>query len=537
MHLLDLSNNAYTEKKMNTDWNLINTNLLENPHHKRHFLRTFFTLSKLSFVSSNGVLNQPVHLILGDYLDKYTKSSEQCLKLFNVLGLCVGSDTLDRFQVKASEEHAQSDPTDHDILADALAIASMDNLNFLQSSAMIRSTGESTALNCTTYMVSQPKPITGKLTPADLVHSESVERPLFPKQIHDDVDLKRPVNRKINKDVCQKKVSNITFDSVNDTCDTRVTNDAFEVNAYEMKQADLFKDDLFYFNLSKLAFEKAGNDFVFPTLKVFFTRRHPPDTEESKFSYVGILDENCDNRETVYMVLKILHSKLKVGTKLKYLMVVGDGKTYDYLIKLKEEHTDELTWMYPFLGDWHLLKNYSIALMKIYGPPGLTTLINLLHHGRTENSVTNCTNFDKTFEFFLQTWEAMFRTQINMFLNYKDLDNDIESTSTDFSTSFLSNVRSNMAVWKNRNDTCDNYTKATLSLIEYCKEIKGEFLEFTDKMKERCNTFQFWHNYIHRDCMTYILFYLAGRSGNWHLRNYCIKQMAPIFHTVNSTFY
>jgi hypothetical protein len=48
----------------------------------------------------------------------------------------------------------------------------------------------------------------------------------------------------------------------------------------------------------------------------------------------------------------------------------------------------------------HILKNYAMALLKIYGPPGLFELVSLLHNGRTENYVLNCSDFDQTFAFF-----------------------------------------------------------------------------------------------------------------------------------------
>jgi hypothetical protein len=36
---------------------------------------------------------------------------------------------------------------------------------------------------------------------------------------------------------------------------------------------------------------------------------------------------------------------------------VGDGKSYDHLIKLKNEYGNSLNWVLPYPGDWHILKN------------------------------------------------------------------------------------------------------------------------------------------------------------------------------------
>jgi hypothetical protein len=48
----------------------------------------------------------------------------------------------------------------------------------------------------------------------------------------------------------------------------------------------------------------------------------------------------------------ILHKKLQIGIKLQYLVVVGDGKSYDHLIKLKSEYGGSLSWVLPYPGDW-----------------------------------------------------------------------------------------------------------------------------------------------------------------------------------------
>ena len=49
-------------------------------------------------------------------------------------------------------------------------------------------------------------------------------------------------------------------------------------------------------------------------------------------------------------------------------------------MKLKDENPTELKWIIPFTGLWHTMKNFALALIKIYGPAGLEDLIALLHH-------------------------------------------------------------------------------------------------------------------------------------------------------------
>jgi hypothetical protein len=56
-------------------------------------------------------------------------------------------------------------------------------------------------------------------------------------------------------------------------------------------------------------------------------------------------------------------------------------------------------------------------------------------------------------------------------------------------------------------------------------------------MCDNDETFLFWHRFIYIDCGALINFYLAGRRGIWHLRNFALKTMAPLFHVTQSTYY
>ena len=53
---------------------------------------------------------------------------------------------------------------------------------------------------------------------------------------------------------------------------------------------------------------------------------------------------------------------------------MGDAKVYDLIQDLKTEYGDNLQWLIPFPGDWHLLLNYQKVIMKPYGDAGLMSL-------------------------------------------------------------------------------------------------------------------------------------------------------------------
>lgn len=85
------------------------------------------------------------------------------------------------------------------------------------------------------------------------------------------------------------------------------------------------------------------------------------------YTYLNVLDQNADNKETIAEVLSLLYEEFKVGSETEHLVVVtGDAKTYGHLQTLKSEHGSEMSWLLPFIGDWHVLKNFQPILMKIY---------------------------------------------------------------------------------------------------------------------------------------------------------------------------
>ena len=66
----------------------------------------------------------------------------------------------------------------------------------------------------------------------------------------------------------------------------------------------------------------------------------------------------------------------------------GGAKVYDVLQSLKHECGEDLKWVVVYPGDWHLLKNYQLSLMKSYFDAGLN----------------------------LEAWERLFRVMMELFL-------------------------------------------------------------------------------------------------------------------------
>ena len=144
-----------------------------------------------------------------------------------------------------------------------------------------------------------------------------------------------------------------------------------------------FQSNMFTY-CSKKYFTSQSDEILSNSLDSFKTvmsKTEQPNTCKSTVKYLEILEENADDKETIRNILYKLHDKFAIGRHFNNLVVVGDGKTYSHLIKLKEENIEDLQWMLPYLGDWHTLKNYQFVIMKIYLDLGLQSFIDLFHKG------------------------------------------------------------------------------------------------------------------------------------------------------------
>ena len=87
---------------------------------------------------------------------------------------------------------------------------------------------------------------------------------------------------------------------------------------------------------------------------------------------------------------------------------MGDGKTYQHLLNIKQQYGIALEKLIIFPGDWHILKNYQPILMKVYYQGISATL----------KSLEACSNFKRTHIFLLQVWEAIYREMIHTYIHY-----------------------------------------------------------------------------------------------------------------------
>ena len=101
---------------------------------------------------------------------------------------------------------------------------------------------------------------------------------------------------------------------------------------------------------------------------------------------------------------------------MKHLLVAGDAKVYDVLQFLKFEYGVEYSWLIPMLGDWHLLKNYQIALMKPYFEAGLKELAQV--SGYPVAAIQTCGQSKRTHRFLLEAWESIHQVMMEKYFSF-----------------------------------------------------------------------------------------------------------------------
>ena len=238
----------------------------------------------------------------------------------------------------------------------------------------------------------------------------------------------------------------------------------------------------------------------------------------------------ADSKDTMMAMLHDLHKQYIEEQGQQWLVLEGDAKVYEILKALKFEYGDELKWFIPYPGDWHVLKNYQLALMAAYYDAGLKALANAAGYPLAQ--LQACSNFKRTHHFLLESWEAVYRAMIAKFLEAKD---------SKISDTLQQKILESLDALTVTPDLETNFATAfNLKVAETTKMIgtlATEFSLWVEEMTGRDDTWQFWSQFVFVDGMAYVGQFLAMRSGDWHLRQASIKLMAPVFTAFDHQMY
>ena len=151
------------------------------------------------------------------------------------------------------------------------------------------------------------------------------------------------------------------------------------------------------------------------------------DQQPSQVYYMELVDESPDSDETMSLIAEELLEKFGNATQDGWVVLVGDGKTYQHLMNIKRQYGTALHKLLIFPGDWHTLKNFQ-PVLKVYYSAGQRELAKACgHRGATLKSLESCTHFKRTHCFLLQAWEALYRTMLQAYFNHNSDQNLLET--------------------------------------------------------------------------------------------------------------
>ena len=497
MFIMMSSNHDYSEfTRSPIDWDTSYMGFYDKSSFPKHtkFIRLLYNTCHQMFTASDGATKFPFHILLGDSIQA-NGGSKTLTEILNRLGIISS--------LKSNKNNMQSVTSDkilhkfvNDLIQDAWAIASLDNVDFDQPNAHFNN--QKRGLHATSMQALYP--------------DTSIK--LHPDEIITDVN-----------DTLQYDVEEMFKDFS--------TNDVLFLNSNETKALCNMQNDVFGYMTEK---ECASQPYLLGNLKARMSKFCNINTEKGKAVYLGVIDEPCDCHLTVKNVLERFYDIFQIGQKIKYLLVVGDGKTYDILCKLKQEYPKELAWCIAYPGDWHLLKNTQPVLFKAYLGAGLKEIAEetfksdgLLH------SLISCKNFKRCNRFILCVWEAFYRFQLQQFFANDENELGNHSFSYDDMKQFVIEHINSVAGMTDFDILKDLRSKFLDRLSN--TGLQGRFQNYCKQMCELDDTFKFWHHFVHRDAFGYVCLYLSIRSTNWHLRVASIKLLAPLYHAFDRPTY
>ena len=120
---------------------------------------------------------------------------------------------------------------------------------------------------------------------------------------------------------------------------------------------DLQKDMNTYI-LHRVAISSSTADKPFLSIQDYFSLTRTTHTEKSQIAYLEVMDSVADRKDTVMQLLHDLQQRFIVGQNMKWLVLEGDAKLYEVMKSLQFEYGEELSWVIPYPGDWHMLRQH-----------------------------------------------------------------------------------------------------------------------------------------------------------------------------------
>jgi len=264
---------------------------------------------------------------------------------------------------------------------------------------------------------------------------------------------------------------------------------------------NIFKSKVLMYILQKYVLHQhCDGNTILSGMRYFLNNTFPLKLQVSKVHYMELVNENPDSDKTMSLVAEDILAKFGSSVQDGWVVLVGDGKTYQHLMTVKRTYGKAFDKLLTFPGDWHILKNFQPVIMMYYHA-GLRELAKVSgFQGATLTSLENCYNFKRTHQFLLQVWEALYREMFREYTLNGNLENVIDSTKCIISTALR------------ENQTADHLAERITQLLQdSC--VCDNFYNFVQQQAD--DTWRFWIQFVFCDCFCYISLYLSIRGSNW----------------------
>ena len=530
-------------------------------------MRRFFCVCSMLYTTSSQC-SFPLHVFLTDAIET-CGGSPRLTRLLNRLGVCASKETHDCYVQYRVEKSKKEGPMSG-FPDNAFMLVSADNLDYIHSYARIYCGNQQSSWHGTTVQLVQPQPSTlvevpvhqpeesrespstthAHVTTNVSTQDESIRHPTNPPSptletvLHTHLSKRRysmqsPLNSPGKHSPLPKrcrrmrtgtegKDSSATSSSPSPSSTSCMPNNNitrqqlptltianFRLNEEEAKSMLELREICNKYMLQKVASNTHTETLIdLQTYFNLYTNQPPP--EISNIIYYKVLSQRCDDKETLLNIINDLYQEFVVNNKKKWILLEGDQATYERLQSIKTEYGNDLSWLIPFPGDWHMLKNFQEVLIKIYFDAGLIELA--AASGYQPNSIGS--NFKRTHNFLLEVWESMYRHFLSGFLS-TEAPGYFQEYVSDWIKSFPESMDQESAHRNLKEMLCD--------LSDKYKDFQEDFMEYVDEESSKDKTKKFWSQFVFEDCYAYVSLFLAIRSGRWDLRNGAIKSMAALF--------
>ena len=419
-------------------------------------VRIFNLLNTLQFCTNPTKLLL-IHDLLADAVEM-CGGSRQLLRIFNRLGCTSSPDTHDRFVTQHADNQRTCSLWDQ-LPSAAFTVASVDNFDMLQSYSAVYCGNQQRSYHGTTVQIVQPSFLleihqndkicttTTILTPSSEQDQGNVPQSTNPTSTSNTVPKRgfeqSPNNspHKVGK-IGPKRprtiavrhlTSSLTKDTSNNITQrlTRsLTMEDFDVNEEEEDDEQLLMSCKLFSYVTLKYVAHPCQDFIctLSDMRCFLGSDDCVKIQPSKIHYMELLNENPDSDETMCIVAESLLEQFKTKEQDGWVVLVGDGKTYQHLMNIKQQYRAAFQKLIIFPGDWHTLKNYQPVLMKVYYHLGLKELaVSCGFRSSTFKSLESCYNFKRTHCFLLQVWEALYREMLHTYLVNSDPSHLVEN--------------------------------------------------------------------------------------------------------------